>query len=89
MSKNKNKNDDDSSYLIMVDTVSNIIRIQVNNERVKQWSIIQKTDYKDYNLLFSISDFKKLLKELFRITNDEAVFYCSFFDSKKKIQIAT
>ena len=73
-------NDDDSRYLIMVDTMSNIIRIQVNNDKVKRGSIVPKTDY---NLSFSISDFKQLLKEQFGITNDEAVFYCSFYDSEK------
>ena len=79
MSKNKNKNDDDSSYLIMINTLSNNINIKVNKDIAKQGSIVQKKDYKDYNLSFSISDFKKLLKELFRITNNKAVFEFYFF----------
>lgn len=79
MSQNKNKNNDDS-FLIMVNTMSNTIRITVN-DKAKTSYIFQK---KYLNLSFSISDFKKLLKELFGITNDEAVFYCSFFDSEKK-----
>ena len=84
MSQNKNKNNDDSSYLIMVNTLSNKISIKVNNYKAKEWFIVPQIDYKDYNLSFSISDFKKLLKELFGITNDEAVFSCSFFGSKNK-----
>ena len=74
------KNNDDSRYLIMVDTMSNIISIKVNNDRAKEVSIVKKTYY---NLSFKISDFKQLLKEQFGITNDEAVFYCSFYDSEK------
>lgn len=80
MSQNDNNNNDDTSYLIMVNTMSNVINIIVN-DRVKQGSIIPKPQL---NLSFSIKDLKKLLKELFSITNDEIVFYCSFFDSKKK-----
>lgn len=80
MSKNKNMNNDDSSYLIMVNTTSNNISIKVNNDKAKKLSIKQTT----IDLSFSISDFKQLLKDHFGITNDEAVFYCSFYDSKSK-----
>ena len=78
MSQNKNKNNDDS-FLIMVNTTSNNISIKVNNDKSKKLSIKQTT----IDLSFSISDFKQLLKDHFGITNDEAVFYCSFYDSEK------
>ena len=86
MSQNKNKNNDDS-FLIKVNTMSNAISIAVNNKAKTSYifqKIVRQTDYKDYNLSFSISYLKNLLKEQFGITNDEAVFYCSFFDSKKQ-----
>ena len=76
MSKNKNMNNDDSSYLIMVNTTSNNISIKVNNDKAKKLSIKQTT----IDLSFSISDFKQLLKDHFGITNDEADFYCSFYE---------
>ena len=85
MSKNKNNNNDDSddsSYLIMVNTTSNNIRIKVNNDIAKKAPIVPNTNH--FDLSFSISDFKKLLKGLFGVTNDEAVFYCSFFGSETK-----
>ena len=80
MSKNKNMNNDDSSYLIMINTTTNNISIKVNNDKAKKLSIKQTT----IDLSFSISDFKQLLKDHFGITYDEAVFYFSFYDSKKK-----
>ena len=57
MSQNDNNNNDDTSYLIMVNTMSNVINIIVN-DKVKQGSIVPKPQL---NLSFSIKDLKKLL----------------------------
>ena len=54
--------------------MSNVINIIVN-DRVKIGSIVPKPQL---NLSFSIKDLKKLLKELFRITNDEIFFIVLF-----------